>query len=77
MWIELVKETLYHKCMAHKNMASVSANLYNVSSVFTSDLSGPLSVRFTDGSIGIYMPKKDFTGMDKMFEFDPPVKAVL
>ena len=51
---------------------TVPAKLRNVSSVFTSECAGVLSVRFKDGFIKIYIPNKDFSGLDKVYEFESP-----
>ncbi|KKP29744.1 MAG: hypothetical protein UR12_C0003G0018 [candidate division TM6 bacterium GW2011_GWF2_30_66] len=51
------------------NYIFVPANLYNVRSVYASQLGLGLSVKFNDGSIKVYIPTKDFSGFNEVFSF--------
>lgn len=55
------------------NYIFVPANLYNVRTVYASQLGLGISVKFNDGSIKVYMPTKDFSGFNEVFSF---VKSV-
>lgn len=56
------------------NYIFVPANLYNVRSVYASQLGLGLSVKFNDGSIKIYIPTKDFSGFNEVFSFGESVR---
>jgi hypothetical protein len=55
------------------NYIFVPANLYNVRSVYASQLGLGLSVKFNDGSVKVYIPTKDFSGFNEVFSFGKSV----
>lgn len=48
---------------------NVPASIQNVDFVYASQLGLGLSVRFNDGTIGVYLPKKDFSRLELLSEF--------
>lgn len=54
------------------NYINIPAHIYDVKSVYASKLSSALSVKFNDGSVKLYLPKKDFSRFSLLAEFWTP-----
>lgn len=57
------------------NYINVPAYVYNVSSVYVSQLGLGVSVKFNNGKVSVYLPKKDFSGLGLLAEFERSISV--